>query len=942
MTMTVEAPETAPARSADRAPRPGLRSRWRVASLLARRQLRRTALSSSLIGVLIMLPIAAMTAYAIVGASMISTPQERVTAELGRMDAWIAVAGLPGSGFWQAPTDPTWTGFAADSTTASAGTPVSDPTELLPPGSEAIRVVEADVRVETPGGVTAMQAWSGQVWDPGFDGRYRVDEGRPPANGREVMTTPAALDRLEVEIGDRVVVSDTDTAYTVVGTLTDASLPGKVPALFFPDDAEIDGAVRWYLPEMSLTWPEVQELNEQGVVAFSRAVILNPPDVSVNTIQGSYQPDQGAMWTVLMVVVAGGLFAAYVVVMLAGAAFAVAARRQQRSLAIAASVGATAADLRRIVLLQGTTLGLAGGIAGLGLGIGAAALTMALLSDGSLTQFWGFHVPWLVLAGILVFSVVVGTASAAMPARTVARSDTLSALRGARRPQLPRSSRPIWGSILLLIGVALTIGCALAVLAVNATDLAVDSPLRVVPPFGIVVGPILVQLGILLSGRWLLWITSNALSRLGLAARMASRDAAANSSRTVPAFAAIAATVFIAVFSIGQTSMQNASTARDWAYQAPVGSLAISIYEGGMGVLDDADAAAGADAGVELAESAGASGTAVVARQPEFWSYTKSSEIPEDATKAIAVLPDRYLLDPEIQPSYTGQDRSNPLAMVSVADVDTALGVTLTPAQRTAYREGAAIVTDPRYVSDGTVDLAAWTGRDAFDGNMPDNIWIPWAGGPDRAEPLWEKKVEAISLDLPHQPFAVAISPDTAAALDIDSRPSLVIASFDAAASVDVRDRTQQQSESLSNDEWTIAPYFENGPPDDAFWMIPILSAVGVLVLGASGVALSLARFERRPDDATLSAVGGTNALRRRIGFWQGLIIAGFGTFAGAAAGVLPPIGFAIQSQGRLLIADMPWVVLALLAIALPLAIAVVSWLVPPRAAELTRRSAIA
>jgi predicted lysophospholipase L1 biosynthesis ABC-type transport system permease subunit len=126
------------------------------------------------------------------------------------------------------------------------------------------------------------------------------------------------------------------------------------------------------------------------------------------------------------------------------------------------------------------------------------------------------------------------------------------------------------------------------------------------------------------------------------------------------------------------------------------------------------------------------------------------------------------------------------------------------------------------------------------------------------------------------------------------------------------------------------------------FWMVPVLLGVAVLVLGASAVALGLARFERRPDDATLTAIGGTPGLRRRIGFWQGLIIAGFGTIAGAAAGVLPPIGFAIQSRGELLAEDMPWLALAGLAFALPLLIAAASWLIPPRAPELTRRTVIA
>ncbi len=109
--------------------------------------------------------------------------------------------------------------------------------------------------------------------------------------------------------------------------------------------------------------------------------------------------------------------------------------------------------------------------------------------------------------------------------------------------------------------------------------------------------------------------------------------------------------------------------------------------------------------------------------------------------------------------------------------------------------------------------------------------------------------------------------------------------------------------------------------------------------------ALGLARFERRPDDATLAAVGGTPGLRRRIGLWQGLVIAGFGTFAGATAGILPPIGFWLQSQTGyepLSLADIPWWLLGALAVALPLGIAAVNWLVPPREPELTRRNVIA
>lgn len=946
MTSTMQRPDTAAReRPEPPAPGPARRSRWRVAARLARRQLRSSLLSSALIGTLVLLPIAGMTAYAVIGASMIGTAQERASAELGRMQAWISVGGLPGSGFWQSPTEPTWTGYPADATGAPEGTPISDPTTLLPPGTETIRVVEGDVRVQTPGGVTGMPAWSGDVWDPRFDGRYELLDGTTPTTDREIMTTPAVLDRLDIAIGDQVVVLDEERTYTVVGTLESATLPDSASALFLPASAGLDGDVRWYLPDLALSWPDIQELNDDGIIAYSRAVILDPPTIPADSIQGSYSSDPGALWTVLIVLVAAGLFAAYVVVMLAGAAFAVAARRQQRALAVAASVGASRSDLRRIILLQGTAIGLIAGVVGLALGVGAAALTMTLLADGSATQFWGFHVPWLVLAGILVFSVLVGTASAAVPARTVARTDTLSALRGARRPQTPRASRPIWGSILLFAGVALTLGSAFAILTIGVSELPWDSPWRTIPPFGIVLGPILVQIGILLSGRWLLWLTAKALSPLSLAARIAARDAAANSSRTVPAFAAIAATVFIAVFAIGQVSLQNAWTSRDWLYQAPIGSLAISIHEDGTGQgLDEPRAAAAAEAAIELADSADASGTAVVAQQPEIWSYASPDDVPTDVTKIIAVMPEKYLLDPAVEGSFTanGQNRPNPIAVISADEIDDALGITVTAAQRAAYRNGAAIVTDPRYVTDGTIDIGAWSGRDAYESRMPDNIWTPWKQAPPRSEPIWEQDVDAIELDLPHQPIAVAIAPATATEFGMEVRPFLVIASFDDPAPVEARDRVEAQAEALSRAGWAVSPYFENGPSDDTLWMVPILTAVAVLVLGASGVALSLARYERRPDDATLSAVGGTNGLRRRVGFWQGLLIAGFGTLAGTAAGVLPPIGFAIQSRGVLQVPDIPWLILALLAIALPFSIALVSWLIPPRAADLTRRTAIA
>lgn len=957
MTEVLDAPAEAsapPPASTDAASRrrPTVWGRWRVAARLARRQVGRAWASSALVVTLVALPIAGMSGFVVYSASLMPTPEEEVTAELGQMEAWVEPVGVPDAGFWQVPIEPTWYGYAIDADgvmTVPQGAPLEDPTEVLPAGTEVVALAQGRAAVTTPDGTTALPAWAGAAWDPRFAGAYDLVEGARPTTSREAMVTPATLERLGIDIGDDLTLPDAAQVYTVVGTLEAADLAHSDAALFLPDTAHdlVGGATRWYLPEQELTWADVQRLNEEGgVVALSRAVLLDPPVFENRYFASSMPMDWwSTMWPLVLMLSVAGLFAGYVVVMLAGAAFAVAARRQQRALAVAASVGADRRDLSRTILLQGTSLGLVGGTAGVLAGVGVAALVMALTSDGSATQFWGFHVPWELLAAILVFAVVVGTASAFMPARRVARTDALQALRGARRPQKPVASRPVWGSVLIVLGVAVTLLSAFAVATINATNaFGYDSPLRYIPAYGIVVGPILAQFGILMSGRWLLWVSSRGLSHVGTAAKLASRDAAANASRTVPAFAAIAATVFIGVFALGQSSMQTAHTARMWFYQAPVGSLAISMWPGPStttGSLSADEAEEAASAAVELARDTGADDIAVLSRQQRAWIYATPEEVPDDLVFTLAVLPEEYLLDSDSSFQSLGDDPSNPISVIAPGDLETAIGVELSASVLAAYRAGTAIVTDDRFADGDSITLETYAGVDQYEGRVPDNIFLPHPDSPPLADPVHEERLDAAVVDAPLQPVSIAIAPSTAERLGMTLLPERVVASTPEPLTQGQRDRMQAQAEGLSTTAYALSPTVENGPPSDAAWVIPLLTAVSVLVLGASAVALGLARFERRPDDATLAAVGGTRSLRRHIGFWQGLIIAGFGTLAGALAGVLPPIGFSIQSGGQQQISDIPWWLIAALTVALPLAIAVVNWLVPPRHPDLTRRTVI-
>ncbi len=938
------------------APKPSRIARWRVSARLAARQVRRTWVSSLLILLLIALPIAGMSAVAVYVGSMFGTVAEKADAELGQMQAWLQPAGVPGAGMWQVPDNAYWTGYPTNddgSWTDPEGEIPADPLAALPSGTEVVKLSSSQVKIDTATGIGVVDAWGGPVADPRFAERFVLVDGRAPQNDGEVLVTPATLTRAGTAVGGTLSLAGSGEQFTVTGTFDAVGVARDESAVAF-FDADRFPYAKWYLPDFSPSWADVQDLNAQGIAVYSRQVVLDPPPFSHPvdgiTINDAATQELLSLLALAATLAAAGVAAGYMVVMLAGAAFAVSARRQQRALAIAASVGADAKDLRRTVRLQGTVLGLVAGTVGVALGIGVAAAVMAITDNGSGSMFWGFHVPWPLLAGILVFAVLVGTASALMPARGVAKSDTISALRGARRPQNVTAARPIWGSVLLVVGVAITILCgiaAAAVVTVSNETIPWDSPVRWLPTVGIILGPIIAQLGIILSGRWLLWLASRGLSRLGIAARIASRDAVANGARTVPAFAAIGATVFVGVFAVGLGTLSAGQTARAWTYPAPVGTAVATVYAPGVDRFTPAIAAEAGRVAAQVLTDAGAVATAPVDRQDEYWVESQS-EIPADLLRAVALTPERNLLDPE-GTSYSGnselRDPRNNLSVIDVDGIETATGIRLTAAQRQAYEDGAALVTDTAMVTDGTIEVAAWTEREWSFGGAPTNVFAPMPGDDSSVAPQWARTLDAIVVDAPHQGVLIALAPATSAELGLQVFTKTVFGTMPAAV-VAAEDRLYELTEVASTPEYGISAWISFGPSGPDAWLVPLLIAVAVLVLGASAVALGLARFERRPDDATLAAVGGTAGLRRRIGFWQGLVIAGFGTFAGAVAGILPPIGFWLPSQtswqGQMNLADIPWALLLALAVALPVTIALVNWVVPPREPELTRRSAIA
>lgn len=959
MTVTVPAPDVAGPSSAEPATRPPAerRSPWprlRADLRLASRQVRRGWASSLLVVTLVALPMALVSGGIVFAASRMPTTEETLTAELGQADSWVAVVHGPDPSLRQYLDRPTWWEIDQDDMTgipANPEEPMPESAEpLLPRGIDVIEIGEGAVTAETAGGTGALGAVIGDAWDPVLEGRFDMHEGRAPAHEGEAMVSPGALERLGVSVGDELVLTEPAASFTITGVLAQAADAHAAEVVFLPATAATRAlqtdvtATRWFLPEWSPSPADVVDLNREGLVVLDRHLYANP---------GAAAAPGGGFDTLTATGLAfGGIAAAftgYLVVLLAGAAFSVSARRQQRSLAVAASVGAARDDVFRIVLLQGTVLGLIGGILGAAVGVGLGVLFVHLLDDGSAGAFWGLHVPVPALAGVVAFAVLVGTLAAVVPARAATRGEVIAALRGARRPVRVRTDRPLWGSLLLASGVGVTgaAGAGLAALSVAEGQIEdYSNPLWMLAVIGIIAGPLLLQVGVIIAGHWLLTLLARALSPLGLAPRIASRDAAAHPGRVVPAFAAIAAVAFLSSAALGGVAVSLGSTERGWMLQAPLGSVAMTVFPSASGEVPAAMLEEAQQDGRALLERTDPSAVGTVWSQGWPGEYDEQGRLKAtDATLVAPQLQDRPdCADPDrawmcVTPGSAAAAYHHALGVVSASDLDTVLGGPVPDGVRAAFRNGAAIVSDARFV--------AADGRVVLNTVSPEDVDRDFSGA---AVPVPDvrRTIDVAEMRLPQAlPWGVVISPQTAEDIGVVRGALTLVAAYDQPLSVATMDRLRADAESSSRVHRDVYMYahLETGPPAPAGWLWLILGATAVLVVAASAVALGLARVERRPDDATLAAVGGSRRLRRGIAFWQALVIAGMGAITGTIAGILPVWGIVLASRNSYSppqFIDLPWPWLLLLAGGLPLAIALVSWLVPPRHPDLTRRTAIA
>ena len=140
--------------------------------------------------------------------------------------------------------------------------------------------------------------------------------------------------------------------------------------------------------------------------------------------------------------------------LLCSAGFAVMARRRLRDFGLLAAIGARERQLRLAMTLNGATLGLVGGTAGVVIGYAASVAARPWIEQRYGYRLDRWAVPWLAVLPFVLLAMVTAALAAWWPARTLSKVPVTEAL-SARRPA-PRSVRrtALLGSVAALVGAA--------------------------------------------------------------------------------------------------------------------------------------------------------------------------------------------------------------------------------------------------------------------------------------------------------------------------------------------------------------------------------------------------------------------------------------------------------------------------------------------------------
>lgn len=934
---------------------------WRVAVRMARRDVRRHKGRSTLIALMVGLPVLALVAGAVVLTTGHLDDKEELPFRLG--DAAAAIHFKPGNAqIFQSPTNSSGMGYSSSDVPALPLPPAATTAESLSRLTKGRLVELVSTRM-----TVKLRRWQ-TVGYLGVDSsdlvgvgqRVSLVSGRWPRSADEVLVTEAGVGKglpragslaMKAGLGD-----GPERTVKVVGvgkgylrnysTLHTADLIG----LPTPPDTEDPMGFAEQRDEYLLfrdtpvTWADVQAWNRHGLYVLSRAV-LNDPPTGVATAVGpglAHRVSQDVTWAGIAALVGVGL--TLLTSLLAGPAFAVSAARQRRTLALAACNGAARPQLRRTVLGQAMVLGLGSSIVALALGIGLAWLVVAYQRPRNPDSFIGpFDIAWAPVSVVVTAAVLSSVISALVPSRGLGKLDIVAVLRGQNVSPRLRKRSPVAGLVLAAAGSALTLRAATTgdspnVMATGAV-LLVTGALLIVP---------------LILTVWS-WITADAPAAL----RMATRDAARQRGWATPTVAAILA---------GAAALSAALVfiASDTARQ---GQRYVSRTPDGQGVVTTLDPSGEVAAAITRA----APGVRVssLLRLADILPSGNATDITSLwAMRSTCSAEQQAGADPTIYDDPTSGpfcDSLNANAFVRfsrvVAAADPMVLATrlrLDADERAFLASGGMLVVGgsgerPREIWGDGMSSSYDSGSaqvDIVDGHVIFKRSVVEQGdGPPRLVSLREAaRVPARALDRTR--FTEAFPRrDVGAVTTTETLRRIGQVSFDGLA-LQAPDRaitTQEQEamrDAVERAGLEAEVHVERGfQREDLILVLAVIGLAGFIMLVATLIATALSQAEAQSMSSTLAAVGATRLTRRNIAAAQAGSLAAIGATLGVLIGLVPGIALVRHSAvGRAQWAAdglplvVPWMQLLVPVVVIPLIAAALAWVSIRKHPTVTRR----
>ena len=841
---------------------------------LAWRDLWRNRGRTTVVFLMILLPVLGVSAASTVIATAQVSGSEGVSRVMGGADFVVT---REGDDF----NDLAYTYRAGSSTTGGlerAAVFAAKVRTVLGSADQTALRVAGSVRATTDKGATRVVAVEEDLGDPLFEGTFRLVSGNLPRSADEVVVNRFLADR-GPGLGDKLEIRDGATL-KVVGLVEDRS--------------NKDPARAWGLPGSMLTTQSVTSDVAPALfvaggpgAAASASEALHQARLASWT-RGEYEDMLGGGGALTSADVAVFVLVVVMVltevVLLAGPAFAVSARRRQRELALVAANGGTPHQVRAAVLTSAFVIG------GLAAALGAVGgVVTGWLASPVAERFgsqWFGPRDWspLQVAGVAAFGLVSAVLAALVPAWIASRQDVVRVLTGRRGDPAPAKLSPALGVLLMLVGAGLTLT---GVRGAQWGEIWIGF------------GAVATVLGAVALMPLLLGVVARLTGRAPLVIRYALRDGLRHRTRTVPAIGAVMATV-AGVVALGIANASD-SAAGEKTYQPslPMGHAQISVW-GDLGVTAD-----------DLANQWAAVLPAVTAIDPD-----------------VSVL--RGVLDGDVslrdgkQDFYADYSGSFNLGIV-VAPTVPDLGVDLSDADRAradaVLAKGGLVAFVERDRDVARARTLTVTGS-ALDPDDPNR----------EMKPRGSVTVPSVVLPVDRTAPAGIVLSDKAArglGLEVGTASILINHSVSHAEAKELEQAVTDHAESSD-------VYVERGwQPDSEYRIIMlVLTIVGaLLMIGGTLTATVLALADAGPDLAMLSAVGAAPRTSRGVAMAIAFMIGGLGAVLGVLVGAVPGIAatwpltsrgyqpYGIGSGGPHTI-DIPWLLLAEIAVGVPVLLA--------------------